>query len=315
MSPGDFQRFHADLVAAIEAGVPIRFENSSSSTGGSTRQLLADLNRWQTAVQSQLGDLASVGFIESDWRTDGNISHRYLAALRTFAATDSLIPVLDGLTVQSLAHRQLYRALRWPAFYLGLVIFMALAGLIFFSQKIVPGYQVLQADLLLPAAIQSTERFDFLAWLPMLIYFLIVVLALFIIAMLFGGFHQFIMAWGGRRFVQSRVTATTVHVIPLLLTAGVSLPRAVAIACDLTGADPRTRQKMDSITCTGATAGFWNGLFGYWLSASNHQLNHLVTSVPITMITTFGGTVGLLYGLAIYGPLVQLIKDLTTAGM
>ena len=313
VNSSDFQRFHADLVAAIEAGVPICFENSTGSVGNA-RQTLTNLQRWQTEVQSKLGDFQVIG--PDQWKTLAglNLAERYLAALETFAATDSMLPVLDGLTARSFARRQLSRALCWPVFYLGLVLVMAIGGMVFFSLRVIPSFQILRRDLVLPAAIQSSDRFDFLTLSPMLIYFLMIVLALFIIAIVLGGFQKFVMACGGHRFVRSRVTATSVGVVPLLLTAGIPLRRAIDIGCDLTAADTRTRQKMEAITDAGANAGFWNGLSGYWWATSNQQLNYLTMSIPLALITTVGGTVGLLYGLAIYGPFIQLITDLTTAG-
>ncbi len=300
-------------MAAIEAGVPICFENRPGSVVN-TRQTLANLQRWQTEVQSKLGDFQVIGPDQRETLSGLNLSERYLAALETFAATDSMLPVLDGLTVRSFARRQLSRALRWPVFYLGLVLLMALVGIVFFNLRVIPSFQILRRDLVLPAAVQSSDRFDFQTLSPVLIYFLMIVLALFIIAIAFGGFLKFVMACGGHRFVRSRVTATTVRVVPLLLTAGIPLRRAIEMSCDLNAADTQTRQKMEAITDAGANAGFWNGLSGYWLATSNQQLNYLTMSIPIALITTVGGTVGLLYGLAIYGPFVQLITDLTTAG-
>ena len=309
MNPTAFQRFQNDLRAAVTAGVPIEI-GSKDSVAGNDRLTIAKLDAWELAVGPRIAN----GSLSEAMGSVAELPIRYRAALRVFDETDSMLAVLDGLTVRRCAREQVKRALRLTFIYLLLLLLVAFAGLLLFTTSVAPMVDAMRADMLLPAAINAPDRFDPMPWIPWLVKILGGSLVVALILMLAGGGTKLAMWLGGNHYVRCRVSAMTLRVVQMLVSEGVAIEDAVSVGHDLNGADASVRHEIQAVLKNPNAAQDLNTIANFWTMAGNDRLAYLKLTTPVAMVSTIGGGIALLYCVAVFWPIVSVLKDLATAG-
>lgn len=311
MEASDFERFHRDLKAAAFAGVPLNIGDASSSRG-SAANTLGRLEQLGATVSSLVAH--SKGNFDAA-SAAADLPDRYQAALQIFAGTDSMLPVLEGLSIESRSAQMLARSIRWTMIYLFIVLAFSFLGLLFFSKNVVPSILNLRADLTLAAAISPSTQFDPIPWLPIIIG-LFGVLAIGLLSwLLLFGFQRTAILLGGGKFVRSKILETTANNVAMLLKVGHSATSAADIGCRLAGVDATVQQEIvEAIEGPEnliqlATLSEFSKLLG------QRRLAFFQLGTPIILVSVVGGIVVLVYSAMIYWPIVALLKDLVTAGV
>lgn len=307
----DFKRFHNELKAAIVARVPIEI-GGQNLVGSSGCLTMAKLDRLESVMQPLLtGDQPLKQVLD----TQPELPSRYRAALRVFDQTESMVPVLDGLTTRRLAQRRITRILRWTFFYLMLVLLIAFLGLRFFDSAIVPVVHDMRADMLLPAAINAPERIDPLPWMPVIVAVLGVGFVITSIWLLIGGASKAALWLGGNHYVRCRTSTTTIQTLQMLMATGMDVDEAVSISCDLSGAETTTCREIQIAAKDLKKSGQLDSLCDYFTILASQRLAYMKVGTPIALISTVGGGVVVLYAVLIFWPIISMIKDLATAGL
>ena len=307
MEQAEVKRFHNDLRAAVVAGVPIDIGDGKSEFLSLHRiDELENLIVQPTAAETDNQ--------KSPANAAGAVSRRYNAALQVFGRLGTMTPVLEGLTARILAKRTAIRTLRWTIIYLLLLLLCAVAGLWLFLEMVVPAFENIRADLLLPAAINAPQRLELITWIPGIIVVMGFCFVVLLIWFLFGGSTQVAMWLGGRHFVRCQVSTSTLRTLRALLDAGLDLPTASSLSCDLTGANSAVRQDIKSMVQSPTNAIQIDAIQNYLTISANQRLASMKVAMPIALVTTIGGAIGLLYCVTIFWPIVALVKDMTTAG-
>lgn len=226
-----------------------------------------------------------------------------------------MLPVLEGLSIESRSTQMLARSIRWTMIYLFIVLAFSFLGLLFFSKNVVPSILNLRADLTLAAAISPSTQFDPIPWLPIIIG-LFGVLAIGLLSwLLLFGFQRTAILLGGSKFVRSKVLETTANNVAMLLKVGHSPKSAAEIGCRLAGVDATVQQEIvEAIEGPEnliqlATLSEFSKLLG------QRRLAFFQLGTPIILVSLVGGVVVLVYSAMIYWPIVALLKDLVTAGV
>lgn len=311
MIQADAKRFHDDLRAALVARVPL-------DIGEQKTELLTldQIDRLENLVLPRLltDDSTDEYVRQSAFEKLPDVNRRYQAALQTFDCLGTMSPILDGLTTRVLAQRRVARTLRWTIVYLLILLLIAVGGLSLFLVRIVPAFDQMRADLLLPAAINAPPRLDLIQWIPGIVVALGVCFVLLLSWFLLGGASKVAMWLGGRHFVRCQISKTSLGVISELLQSGQTEQEAVSIGCDLTGADADSREDIQSIVQPQTTAMQLNTFQSYLTISANQRLASMKIATPVALITTFGGAIGLLYCVSIFWPIIAIVKDMATAG-
>lgn len=286
----ELERFHSDLMAALETRVPLEIGESSI-----VRLTKSKLNRFRESVVASLGETPEPESLDQLNDLSSNLPKRYLAALRTFAQTESMAPVLDGLTIRVTSMRKIKRLLRRVLLYLSFVLAAALLGLLIFSSNVSPVIEAVRTDTFLQQE-ELANRFDFIQWLPTFTVALAVMLILLVIWMLLGGATRTAMWLGGRKYVRCWTSATALRIMQLLSDKGMDVKDALQVSCDLAGVDGVGRRELQSVVLHDQAEGSTNlaqsdlQSFGnYLLVLSEHRLERMRLSVPIVLIALLGG--------------------------
>lgn len=309
MDQADIEQFHNNLKAALIAKIPL-------AAGRDNRLSLTELENLQHRLKVITGDSGrrtdklSTGIIR-----DETFPKWYRAAWTVFAQTGSMLPVLEVLSVRPLAIRDVSRALRWTIIYLLIVLTTALVGLLIIYIRVTPAIESFREDLQLPSAIEVTQHFDVQPWLPWIILVLTIGLILSLFWMLVGGIANLTSWLGGRRYVGWMISTTVLRVSQSLVRAGMAVKDAVSIGCDLTGAESKVQEEIQSMIQGADEIKAIGQMADYCKLTANKQLSQLRIATPVVLITIFGGGLALMFCLIVFWPILSLLKDLPTAGV
>ncbi len=305
----NIEQFHNDLKAALLADVPL--------VGGKGRRLMATQlenlqQQLETAVHDSQRSIGETNLLV--WQNDA-LPKWYRAALKVFIRTGSMLPVLEGLSVRPLAARDVHRALRWTIVYLLIVASTALLGLLLFELLVVPEIEYFREDLLLPAAIEVTPRFDVLPWLPGIIAVLAMGLVIGLFGIFVGGIANMTSWLGCRRYVCSSISMTVLRVAQSLVRADVAVDDAVSIGYALTGAESNVQRQVESVIAESDDANAIGRMADYMRLIATRRLAHLQIVTPVLLTVALGGGLVLIYCLIVFWPILSLLKDLPIAGV
>ncbi len=245
------QRFHQELKAAACAGVPLELASSDSWFSKGTVTL-----RKLDAIEVLIADrLARGQTLQQLTGKFDEIPSRYLAALRLYDQTGEMGLVLDGLATSALSRRQLASMFRGTIIYLLIVIMVAVIGLEFFANFIVPSIETMREDMRLFSAVEAPSRTEG-AGLPRIVVTVLGYLAwAMLLFLLFGGSSKIVSLLGGRRYQRLRAAATAMRSIGVLVSHGVAVSEAASISCDLVGAGAADRRQVVSAVQGGSGVG------------------------------------------------------------
>ena len=104
------------------------------------------------------------------------------------------------------------------------------------------------------------------------------------------------------------------RVTQMLVEAGTPIDEAVSLSGDLTGADATVRRDIRKAVAGSIDAHNLDTLADYLTIAGNNRLAYMKMTTPIALVSVFGGSIALVYCMAIFWPIISMLKDLTTAG-
>ena len=314
-SPDDvLSRFHRELQAAVAARVPL--ELGPSRAGVSTRRAsLSNLTALENLVREHMSGRLSASQGAED---DDRLPQRYCAALRLFEQTESTSLVLDGLSHRIRTRRQLSRILRWTLIYLTIVLIIAAILLSFFATFIAPTIDLFRNDLTLTPQSRTADGFDPLVWLPAAVTVVGLLVYVPIALLAFGGSSRLALWLGGRRVETQRAAALALRTIQSLTSRGISTREAASIGCNLVGNDRGVRQTVDR-ALQGRERDDLGGnelatAADHLQVAADNRLAKLRVLLPSAILAVAGGTLVVTYCLALFWPLVTLIRYLTFPG-
>lgn len=302
----ELDRFQSDLTAALIARVPLQGDSNRPLTRTRLEQL---------CQQSRL-ELQEMATIRSD-QSAGLDARQPLppwfrAALQVFAISSSTVPVLDGLSARPLAIDNVRHALRWTLLGLMLLMALALAGLIAFEFLLHPALQGLHQDFL-P---QETGESGYAAnGFPWLIAILAIMLFLVLISLPFGGLTKMGMRLGGEQYVRAATTSSILQNSQVLVGSGMSAREAVALNCEMVGAPSHTQQVVQSLLPGTDQGQTMDRIAIYFRQTSDYHLSRLRNVVPVNLYLLAGGLLVLLYGMALFSPVLSLLEDVTESGL
>ena len=126
-----------------------------------------------------------------------------------------------------------------------------------------------------------------------------------------GGVRWAVLRLGGHRYVHDCVSATALRILQWLADSGMPAEEAARVSCELADADPVVETEIK------ASAQFpeqFGTLADYLAISADRTLEQLRIATPIGLVCTIGGGVALVYCLAIFWPILTMLKDLATAG-
>ena len=317
MNPTEAKRFHNELKAARIAGVPIEIDEEPDpfSRRLSLKQLdelkISNPNPSNSNSDDARSQLAA---LSQAIATEQGLPKRFQAALQVFDQTGSMVPVLDGLSVQCISRQQVSRVMRRAFIYLIVLSAVAVSGLLIFKSRIAPFIVELRIEIAQSGSTKS-EQFDLTQWLALIITVIGCMLVLFAIWTLFGRASRIAIWLGGDHYLRCRTSASAIRTLQLLLDRGLPVNDAVSICCDLTGADKRMRKEVESAVQNSQSAQNLYSLSDYLSILASQRLESMRVTAPTTLICSVGGIVALVYCVAIFWPIIALLKDLMKAGI
>jgi hypothetical protein len=129
-----------------------------------------------------------------------------------------------------------------------------------------------------------------------------------------GGSTTAAMWLGGKQYLRCRLSTFSLRLTQILSDGGMPKNEAVAVACELSGADAKVRRKLQATIANSNQAQNLESLADYLTLAGNDRLAHMGTTSPIVLVSVVGGVVALLYCLAVFWPIISILKDMTTLG-
>ena len=233
-------------------------------------------------------------------------------------------PVLDGLTSRITSRRKVTRILGRVFLYLFLLTTVALGGLLVFSLNVTPIIEEMRTDIFRHHE-PINRGFDFVAWMPVAIAGLALMLLLMLIWIAIGGASRAAMWFGGRHYVRCLSSATALRIAQLLIEKGMGLNQAMEVSCDLAGVDSIGRGEIESAfqqqegdvtdrQRSAATEGDLRSMANYMLVLAEHRIDRMKFTVPVILVALFGGIISVAYCLSLFSPIVNLLWDLEFMG-
>ena len=289
-----------------------------------SRLTQSKLARLQESLIGKFGDSPDLKTIEHAEGTSGELPGRYLAALRTFAQTNSMSPVLDGLTNRITSTRKVNRLLGQVFLYLFIVMATALLGLAVFYFNVVPLIEFVREGLFLqPDA--DRAGFDLIVWMPVALIVIAALLILILAWVVIGGATRTAMWLGGRQYVRCWSSATALRTSQLLVDSGMDIEDSIQVGCELAGVDPVGRREIQSAIGRGQRQDTQSeqirtdkddlrSMANYMLVLAQQRLEKMRFTVPVMLVTLIGGLISLAYCTAVFSSIVNLLWDLKLAG-
>lgn len=312
MNSADRECFFNDLRAALMAGVPI---DVGLKSGGTTDKLLTLGQLEKIKLESSAGTPIDSPRSAFEFQDRSFFPTRLAVAAQVFDATHDMPLVLRGLSVGIEAARTAVRSLRWTIAYLVIVLFVAWLGTIFFAVYLVPEMESMRADLLFSKRPELAESNEYLPWIGQLVLVLGVILAAFMIALWIGGVRRFVMLIGGRYFVRSRVDTLANEVFSRLVEAGVDVSRSKELCLQLTGAESETLNEADLSPEWQDVSTSIRRTSSFRLLSGERKLAQIKATIPSLLVFLIGGCIALVYGAAVFAPIIQLLHDLAISGV
>ncbi len=268
--------FHQSLRAAIVAGTKLDLGPVHSHAAGDAQSL------------GGVATIAKINALEGATTTDKNFPVGYLTALRMFEQTGRIDLALDSLSLRRTVASELSRVLRPAWFYLALLLTLATIGMLVFATYSAPKVAAMRADMALTPRVAVSETWISLPQLQSLLR----VLPLLVGGLIWLGFStnasaRVAMLVGGRQYLEDRrrqFKAIVEHATP----------------DDSSSMDNSRRQSRLRLLSE-----------NYGFRASN-RLSRMRIGLPALIIAVIGGSGVLIYCLLLFGPLISLMRDMTT---
>ncbi|MEM6473019.1 MAG: hypothetical protein AAF802_25890 [Planctomycetota bacterium] len=299
-------RFHHELVAAVNARVPIRLGGSGWSVTPSVHRLM-QIRQSVSVIESRTPSL-------SLHEADDVETRRYFAAYQAFRETGSMSEVLDGLSIGRRVDRQVSRLVRTPFLYLVCLVLIAAIGLTFHSDAVQPSFEAIRADMKMMPRIDAPVR-DSYANVMTIVARILSILALLGLALSIFGTRLVARCLGASAYYRCQVTSSALRILQSLVHSGVAADEAKDIASRIIPADRTIKEMID-----GAVVGMGAGrqlheMDEHYQSIARAKFAWLRAAAPALIVALLGGILVTAYCVAIFTPLVHIIQDSSLPGI
>lgn len=291
--PADLKTFNNDLRAAVRAGIEL--EIGEQPMPGSKLSI------------KQLEEL------ESKFASNQDVPDRYQAAIETWQATGSMIPILEGLSTRKKAWKRIGKLFRSAMLYVLVVAILAIAALVYYKLYVLPEIDAVRLDLItmaMPGQVISDSYAGVLSTAT-LVLFVLMFLAL-IWWMITGGVAKAGWWIGGGSYMRCQALASAARTTQLLVTEGVDPTKATQLSSSLAGLDPEGQGEL-LYTVHGLDQNELQSpaLSDYLLMIADRQYLMTRTWGPDLLIIVVGGIFTILFATLAYGPFASLLVDLS----
>ncbi len=306
MQPIKFEEFHNELSAVLTANLPL--------VAGQNHRLTSDsIGQLEQQLSSVVGDSQELT-AEQLMTLEGHESlpKWYCAALRMFSQTDSMLPILEGLSIRPVVKRNAAQSLRWAFVYLIILILILILSLTIFHFGYSSALQDLKEDILLNSGASSNapSQFDVLLWLPNIIFMLVLGFTLVLLWIIFGGSAHAAFWLGGRGYSETAISVAILRLSQSLVEGGMDPHEAAALGFSLTGASPNVKKNVISaIDAANHPMGI-EQTANYYDYIADRRLSQLRIVTPILLTSILGGALTLIYCWIVFGSITTLLNDL-----
>ncbi len=342
MAPATLAQFialHDELVALVKAGVSVHLGLPQSGGGAA-----AACERIGAAVVRRIGEGASV----DEALADREVPAAYRSVVQLALASGDLPAALSGASRLAEVHDESWQAVRTSLRYPLVICGLAYVGIVLFCVFLVPILESMYASMQIPAgwglAAVTTLRSTLPYWIA------IPPLAMALFAALQRWYSARSTATGGMRVLEllpgmSKVVTELksmrfAETLASYLDAGASFPQALRTAADIWESDWRQRQTVElAATLEQGQAARDDGPFaaqlppllrwaiwhaddrvgrsrslriaaGIYRDSAQRRARRLRALAPIFTCVVLGGGVVLLYALALFVPVAQMLHGL-----
>ncbi len=245
---------------------------------------------------------------------------RYQAAQEIFASTGAMDLVLDGLTWTRAAHAEMLRSVRRTLIYLVILLLVASVLLGFFNEVIVIQILRMREDMKLVPAV-AAQHANTTQWIPFLIMVLVGTAIALVVLLASGGASAVALCFGGGRYRRNLETGIALKVVDRLIQAPWPAQQATTMACDLVDASPAIREQLAMLSgdrvrpYRGTGPSGLRRLADDFQSIAADQLVTMRTMSGMLLVPIIGGTAVMAYCIAVFWPIIALMKDLTLPGI
>jgi len=292
-------RYHQDLIGATFARIPIDFGNVPSTA---------------TTSNAALGGRANLKKITRLRELNGepaDLPISYSAGLRLYQQSVSADVVLNGLSCQALSRRQISSIASRSVVYVLLVGVVAVIGLAVHNSFVTPTFDAFRADLQLDSVVQEptgTHLFQTLATSISIVALIVLTIVLLI------GPARWVHWFGGKKYKMDQAALAATRAAKESIVRGTEKHEAIRVASDLVGGIPAVkRQLTDAVEFSDDAAELGerlNSLAAYLHATAIDRLAVMHALVPTVIVTGIGGLIALTCGLAVFLPLIDVLKQL-----
>jgi len=324
----DIETFHQSLHAALNAGFALELGSIVKQKNRSHWSPLAGPNQEPWKVPTGRLTLRKLAMLESVTRSfpptwseataqSSPLPQKYVAGFSLYQTTGRTDLVLDAMSVDIRARRELARVARPSLAYLAVLALLGAMGLAVLSMSLLM-FDEMQEDLLrMPHSMSvsgdsppwiTPSQIRLLPWI--LLASVIAVLACLLppvsswIAKCLGG-------WGYQRAQRRAIAARVEHA---LILAGVAGPKAEQLAAQLVGYRRLARQSTRMLSRNDQSGSDLQRLAlesKHYLARSNTRLRQMRIGLPFLLIAVVGSAGVLIYALILVVPLTSLLHDLS----
>jgi hypothetical protein len=303
-------RFHNDLLGALLAKVPIDFGSVSESADSSIAALGGQADRVKL---ERLTELAG---------TSDELPIAYLAGLQLYEQQVPADVVLAGLSWQAESQGQIVRVVSRTVIYMLILAGVAVAGIAFHQAFVAPTIESFRQDVQLNVSLLESDPTNGALARPrnrlqsISIGTTIVSLAVLSVLALIGP-SKLVQRIGGTKYQSDRASLAATRVVRELIAARTGKHQAIQISADLVGGDSivdrKIRETVQSSDEPLELCIRLDSLAAYFRTSAADRLMVMQSIVPTVMVVLIGGMIALAYGLAVFYPLIDVLKDLASA--
>ena len=325
-TPG-VESFHRSLQAALRSGVALDLGPGSISKSGhaaipSGRLTLSKLQALQAATQNQSPDRAT----RSDQQPSPTemlssafgeladaLPQKYVAGFSVYMVTGRTDLVLDAMSINLRAERELTRLARPSLAYLAILVLIGALGSGVLAIVVLTVDYVRNDLLLLPHSMAVSP--DMKPWITESQVFMLPWIALLLLLVVSVCLLAPVSAWiakclGGFGYISSQRRAIAARIEHALVLSGVEGVDAEQTATRLVGFRPTQKRTVRTVSRNDQSASDLQRLgleAKHYHAWSNTRLRQLRFGLPLLLVMTLGSAGVLMYSLALFIPLTNLL--------
>ena len=303
----DIETFHRDLKAALMAEIPL--------VGDGSLLTVTRLNDLQTQLSTIASQVSSKDALRTSIENSESLPGWYRASLIVFQETGTMLPVLEGLSVRANSIREITKTMRWACIYLLFLVASVLIGFWVFYSGGASAFEMFQEDLRLETNASAENLIGIRSWLPGLMLVFAVVFVVGLIGFFSGGPRKIGMLLGGRKYVESTLSAAILKISQSLVSVGFKVPDAMRLGFLVVEADLKLRTNIESFTRNVEDDATITSLADFQGLLSTRRLLRLKYGTSAILVTVIGSCFVLIYCLVVFVPIFSIYQALPNSGV